>query len=88
MINKVDHTPSPMVEKANNSVGDVLRSEITQSPICRAAPLEILPGSTGAEGLPTAGPFTLEDDVFVDSEEPSTPTVVPANTGLPVASAF
>lgn len=75
-----------MVEKANNSVGDVLRSEITQSPICRAAPLEILPGSTGAEGLPTAGPFTLEDDVFVDSEEPSTPTVVPANTGLPVAS--
>lgn len=86
VINKVDHTPSPMVEKANNSVGDVLRSEITQSPICRAAPLEILPGSTGAEGLPTAGPFTLEDDVFVDSEEPSTPTVVPANTGLPVAS--
>lgn len=86
VINKVDHTHSPTVEKPNNGVGDLLRSEITQSSICRAAPVEILPGSTGTEGLPTAGPFTLEDDVFVDSEEPSTPTVVPANTGLPVAS--
>ncbi|XP_052015366.1 zinc finger FYVE domain-containing protein 16 isoform X1 [Apodemus sylvaticus] len=86
MINKVDHTHSPTVEKSNNGLGGIIRSEITQSPICHTAPVERLPGNTGTEGLPMPGPFTLEDDVFVDSEEPSTPTVVPANTGLPVAS--
>ncbi|XP_076783255.1 zinc finger FYVE domain-containing protein 16 [Arvicanthis niloticus] len=81
MINKVDHTHSPTVEKPNNGIGDIIRSEMIQSPVCHAAP-----GTTGTEGLPMPGPFTLEDDVFVDNEEPSTPTVVPANTGLPVAS--
>ncbi|XP_028616028.1 zinc finger FYVE domain-containing protein 16 isoform X2 [Grammomys surdaster] len=81
MINKVDHTHSPTVEKPNSGVGDTLRSEMTQSLIHHA-----VPGTTGTEGLPMPGPFTLEDDVFVDSEEPSTPTVVPANTALPVAS--
>ncbi|XP_029399863.1 zinc finger FYVE domain-containing protein 16 isoform X2 [Mus pahari] len=86
MINKVDHTHSPTVEKPNSGLGDIIRSEITQSPICHTAPVERQPGSTGTEGLPMPGPFTLEDDVFVDSEEPSTPTVVPANIGLPVAS--
>ncbi|GAB1298431.1 Zinc finger FYVE domain-containing protein 16 [Apodemus speciosus] len=86
MINKVDHTHSPTVEKSNNGLGGIIRSEITQSPICHTAPVERLPGSTGTEGLPMPGPLTLEDDVFVDSEEPSTPTVVPANTGLPVTS--
>ncbi|XP_029324246.1 zinc finger FYVE domain-containing protein 16 isoform X2 [Mus caroli] len=86
MINKVDHTHSPTVEKPNNGLGDIIRSEISQSPTCHTVPVERLPGNTGTEGLPMPGPFTLEDDVFVDSEEPSTPTVVPANTGLPVAS--
>lgn len=85
MINKVDHTHSPTVEKSNNGLGGIIRSEITQSPICHTAPVE-RPGNTGTEGLPMPGPFTLEDDVFVDSEEPPTPTVVPANTGLPVTS--
>ncbi|XP_031216601.1 zinc finger FYVE domain-containing protein 16 isoform X2 [Mastomys coucha] len=86
MINKVDHTHSRTVEKPNNGLGDIIRSEITQHPICHTTPVERLPENTSTEGLPMPGPFTLEDDVFVDSEEPSTPTVVPANTGLPVAS--
>ncbi|KAL6091970.1 hypothetical protein STEG23_028177 [Scotinomys teguina] len=86
IINKVDHPHSTRVEKPNNEIGDILRTEISQSPVSHVAPVEKLPLSTGTEGLPMLGPFTLEDDVFVDSDEPSTPAVVPAHPGLPVAS--
>ncbi|XP_036062692.1 zinc finger FYVE domain-containing protein 16 isoform X2 [Onychomys torridus] len=86
IINRVDHTHSTRVEKPNNEIGDILRTEITQSPVSHVAPVEKLPLSTGTEGLPMLGPFTLEDDVFMDSEEPSAPVVVPAHPGLPIAS--
>ncbi|XP_059132375.1 zinc finger FYVE domain-containing protein 16 isoform X1 [Peromyscus eremicus] len=86
IINRVDHTHSTRVEKPNNEIGDILRTEVTQSPVSHVAPVEKLPLSTGTEGLPMLGPCTLEDDVFMDSEEPSAPGVVPAHPGLPVAS--
>lgn len=86
IINRVDHTHSTRVEKPNNEIGDILRTEITQSPGSHVAPVEKLPLSTGTEGLPMLGPFALEDDVFMDSEEPPTPLVVPAHPGLPIAS--
>lgn len=86
IINRVDHTHSTRVEKPNNEIGDILRTEITQSPGSHVAPIEKLPLSTGTEGLPMLGPFALEDDVFMDSEEPPTPLVVPAHPGLPIAS--
>ncbi|XP_051028559.1 zinc finger FYVE domain-containing protein 16 [Acomys russatus] len=86
IVNKVDHTHSTMVEKPNNEVGDIIRNELTRSPVSHVAPVEKLPMSTGTEDSPTPGPFTLEDDVFEDSEEPSTPTVITTNTGLPVAN--
>ncbi|XP_028711815.1 zinc finger FYVE domain-containing protein 16 isoform X2 [Peromyscus leucopus] len=86
IINRVDHTHSTRVEKPNNEIGDILRTEITQSPSSHVAPMEKLPLSTGTEGLPMLGPFALEDDVFMDSEEPPTPLVVPAHPGLPIAS--
>ncbi|CAO2593002.1 Zinc finger FYVE domain-containing protein 16 [Lemmus lemmus] len=85
VVNKVDHIHS-VVEKPNNEIGDLMRSEITQSPVSHVVPVEKLPLRTCTEGLPMPGPFTLEDDVFVDSEEPSTPTVVPAHPGSPVAN--
>lgn len=86
IINRVDHTHSTRVEKPNNEIGDILRTEITPSPGSHVAPVEKLPLSTGTEGLPMLGPFALEDDVFMDSEEPPTPLVVPAHPGLPIAS--
>lgn len=84
VVNKVDHTHS-VVEKPNNEIGDLMRTEITQSPVSHV-PVEKLPLRTGTEGLPMPGPFTLEDDVFVDSEEPSASAVVPAHPDSPVAS--
>lgn len=84
-ILQVDHTHS-VVEKPSNEVGDLMRSEITQSPVSHVVPVEKLPLRAGTEGLPMPGPFTLEDDVFVDSEEPSTPAAVPAHPSSPVAS--
>nr|XP_048311871.1 zinc finger FYVE domain-containing protein 16 [Myodes glareolus]XP_048311872.1 zinc finger FYVE domain-containing protein 16 [Myodes glareolus] len=81
----VDHTHSA-VEKPSNEVGDLMRTEITQSPVSHVVPVEKLPLRAGTEGLPMPGPFTLEDDVFVDSEEPSTPAAVPAHPSSPVAS--
>ncbi|XP_042117554.1 zinc finger FYVE domain-containing protein 16 isoform X2 [Peromyscus maniculatus bairdii] len=86
IINRVDHTHSTRVEKPNNEIGDILRTEITPSPGSHVAPVEKLPLGTGTEGLPMLGPFALEDDVFMDSEEPPTPLVVPAHPGLPIAS--
>lgn len=83
VVNKADHTHS-VVEEPNNEIGDLTRTEITQSPVSHV-PVEKLPLRTGTEGLPMPGPFTLEDDVFVDSEEPSTSAVVPAHPGSPVA---
>ncbi|KAL1783779.1 zinc finger protein FYVE domain-containing protein 16 isoform X1 [Sigmodon hispidus] len=85
MINKVDHTHSTIVEKPNNEI-DIIRTETTHSPVSHFAPVEKVPLSTGTEGLPMPGPFTLEDDVFMDSEEPPIPAVVPAHPGLPVAN--
>lgn len=75
-----------VVEKPNNTIGDITRTEITPSPVSHVPPVGKLPLSTGTEGLPMPGPFTLEDDVFVDSEEPSSPAVVTAHPGFPVAS--
>ncbi|XP_051038924.1 zinc finger FYVE domain-containing protein 16 isoform X2 [Phodopus roborovskii] len=85
IINKVDHTHSALVEKPKNEIGDIIRTEITQSPVSHVTPVEKPPLRTGTEGLPMPGPFSLEDDVFVDSEEPS-PAIVPAHPGLPADS--
>ncbi|XP_012981792.1 zinc finger FYVE domain-containing protein 16 isoform X2 [Mesocricetus auratus] len=86
IINTVDHTHSTLVEKSNHEIGDITRPEITPSPVSHVTPVGKLPLSTGPEGLPMPGPFTLEDDVFVDSEEPSAAAAVPAHPGFPVAN--
>ncbi|KAM7149463.1 zinc finger FYVE domain-containing protein 16 isoform 1-T2 [Molossus nigricans] len=86
MVNTVDHTHSTTVEKPNNEIGDITRNEIIQSPISQVSSVEKLPISTGTEGLPTTGSFTLDDDVFAGTEEPSSPTGVLVNSNSPVAN--
>uniref|UniRef100_A0A8C6RK08 Zinc finger FYVE domain-containing protein n=1 Tax=Nannospalax galili TaxID=1026970 RepID=A0A8C6RK08_NANGA len=85
IVNTVDPIHST-AEKLNSAVGDFTRNEITRSPISHVASVEKLPMSTDTEGLPTSGPLTLEDDVFVDIEEPSSPTGVLANSSVPAAT--
>ncbi|XP_045422058.1 zinc finger FYVE domain-containing protein 16 [Lemur catta] len=84
-VNTVDHSHSITLEKPNNERGDITRNEIIQSPISQIPSLEKLPVNTGNEGLPTSGSCTLVDDVFVETEEPSSPTGVLVNSNLPVA---
>ncbi|KAL2779505.1 zinc finger FYVE domain-containing protein 16 isoform a [Daubentonia madagascariensis] len=84
-VNTVDHSCSSTVEKPNNEIGDITRNEIIQSPISQVPSAEKLPVNTGNEGLPTSGSCTLDDDVFVETEEPSSPTGVLVNSNLPVA---
>ncbi|XP_006081334.1 zinc finger FYVE domain-containing protein 16 isoform X1 [Myotis lucifugus] len=86
-VNTVDHVYSATVEKPNNEIGDITRTEIIQSPISEVSSVEKLPISMGTEGLPTSGSFTLDDDVFAGAEEPSSPTAgVLVNSSLPVAN--
>uniref|UniRef100_A0A8C9AR77 Zinc finger FYVE domain-containing protein 16 n=1 Tax=Prolemur simus TaxID=1328070 RepID=A0A8C9AR77_PROSS len=84
-VNTVDHSHSTTLEKPNNERGDTTRNEIIQSPISQIPSLEKLPVNTGNEGLPTSGSCTLVDDVFVETEEPSSPTGVLVNSNVPVA---
>uniref|UniRef100_K7A9Y3 Zinc finger FYVE domain-containing protein n=1 Tax=Pan troglodytes TaxID=9598 RepID=K7A9Y3_PANTR len=85
-VNTVDHSHSTTVEKPNNETGDITRNEIIQSPISQFPSVEKLSMNTGNEGLPTSGSFTLDDDVFAETEEPSSPTGVLVNSNLPIAS--
>ncbi|XP_054434517.1 zinc finger FYVE domain-containing protein 16 isoform X2 [Pteronotus mesoamericanus] len=85
-VNTVDHAQSTTVEKPNNEIGVLIRNEIIQSPISQVSSMEKLPISTGTEGLPTSGSFTLDDDVFAGTEEPSRPTGGVVNSSLAVAS--
>ncbi|XP_057596328.1 zinc finger FYVE domain-containing protein 16 isoform X2 [Hippopotamus amphibius kiboko] len=85
MINTVDHAHSTTVEKSNSETGDV-KNEIIRSPISQVPSVEKLPTNKGTEGLPASGSFTLDDDVFAETEEPSSPTGVLVNSNLPVAS--
>ncbi|XP_022449527.2 zinc finger FYVE domain-containing protein 16 isoform X2 [Delphinapterus leucas] len=85
MINTVDHAHSTTVEKPNSEAGDI-RNEIIRSPISQVPSVEKLPTNTGTEGLPTSGSFTLDDDVFTEIEDLSSPTGVLVNSNLPVAS--
>ncbi|XP_012622250.1 zinc finger FYVE domain-containing protein 16 [Microcebus murinus] len=84
-VNTVDHSHSTTLEKPNNEIGDITRNEIIRSPISQISSVEKLPVNTGNEGLPTSGSCTLVDDVFVENEEPSSPTGVLVNSNLPVA---
>ncbi|XP_070268353.1 zinc finger FYVE domain-containing protein 16 isoform X1 [Myotis yumanensis] len=86
-VNTVDHVYSATVEKPNNEIGDITRNEIIESPTSEFSSVEKLPISTGTEGLPTSGSFTLDDDVFAGAEEPSSPIAgVLVNSSLPVAN--
>ncbi|NP_001296187.1 zinc finger FYVE domain-containing protein 16 [Equus caballus] len=85
-VNTVDHARSTTVEKTNNEIGDITRNEIIQSPISQVPSVEKPPINSGTEGLPSSGSFTLDDDVFAEIEEPSSPTGVLVNSDLPVAS--
>lgn len=84
MVNTVDHAHSTPVEKPNSETEDTI-NEIIQSPISQVPPVEKLPTNTGTEGFPTSAAFTLDDDVFAETEEPSGPTDVLVNSSLPVA---
>ncbi|XP_067587219.1 zinc finger FYVE domain-containing protein 16 isoform X4 [Pseudorca crassidens] len=85
MINTVDHASSTTVEKPNSEAGDI-KNEIIRSPISQVPSVEKLPTNTGTEELPTSGTFTLDDDVFAEIEDLSSPTGVLVNSNLPVAS--
>ena len=85
MVNTVDHAHSTPVEKPNSETEDT-RNEIIRSPTSQVPPVEKLPTNTGTEELPTSASFTLDDDVFAETEEPSGPTDVLVNSSLPVAS--
>lgn len=85
IVNTVDHTHSIAVEKLNNEIGDTARNEIIHNLISHVSSVEKLPINTRTEGLPTSGSFTLEDDVFVDNEESSSPTVGLFNKCAPIA---
>lgn len=82
----MDHVHSAAVEKPNNEIGDTARNEIIQSPISQVSTMEKLPITTGTEGLPTSGSFTLDDDVFAGTEELPSPTGVVVNSSLAVAN--
>lgn len=85
-VNTVDHVHSTTVEKPNSEIGDITRNEIIQSPISQVPFVEKLPISPGTEVLPASGSFTLDDDVFTETEEPSSPTGILVKSNLPVAS--
>ncbi|ELW70014.1 Zinc finger FYVE domain-containing protein 16 [Tupaia chinensis] len=85
-VNTMDNAHSTTVEKPNNEREDNTKNEIIQSPISQVPSVEKLPIQTGTEELPTSSSFTLDDDVFADIEEPSSPTGVLVKGSLPVAS--
>lgn len=84
MVDTVDH--SIPVEEPNSDTGDT-KNKIIRSPTSQVPPVEKLPANTGTEGLRASAAFTLDDDVFAETEEPSGPTDVLVNSSLPVASA-
>ncbi|KAM8778282.1 zinc finger FYVE domain-containing protein 16 isoform 2-T2 [Rhynchonycteris naso] len=84
-VNTVDHAHSTTAGKPNNEIGDLTRNEIIQSPVSQVSSVEKLPISTGTEGLLTSASFALDDDVFVGTEEPSSPPGILVNSNLPVA---
>ncbi|XP_007941655.1 zinc finger FYVE domain-containing protein 16 [Orycteropus afer afer] len=85
MVNTVDYAHSTTVEKANEI--DITRNEIIQNPISQDPSVGKLPVNPGTEELPTSGSFTLEDNVFAEIEQPSSPTGgVLVNNNLSVAS--
>uniref|UniRef100_A0A8I3W684 Zinc finger FYVE domain-containing protein n=1 Tax=Callithrix jacchus TaxID=9483 RepID=A0A8I3W684_CALJA len=86
ILNTVDHSHSTTVEKPNNETGEITRNEIIRSPISQVPSVEKLPINIGNEGLPTSSSFTLDDDVFAETEESSSPTGVLVNSNLPIAS--
>ncbi|XP_061007899.1 zinc finger FYVE domain-containing protein 16 isoform X3 [Dama dama] len=86
MVDTVDHAHSIPVEEPNSDTGDT-RNEIIRSPTCQVPLVEKLRANTGTEGLPASAAFTLDDDVFAETEEPSDPTDILVNSSLPVASA-
>ncbi|XP_032133124.1 zinc finger FYVE domain-containing protein 16 isoform X2 [Sapajus apella] len=86
IVNTADHSHSTAVEKPNNEMGDITRNEIIRSPISEVPSVEKLPVNTGNEGLPTSSSFILDDDVFAETVESSSPTGVLVNSNLPIAS--
>ncbi|XP_076995418.1 zinc finger FYVE domain-containing protein 16 [Tamandua tetradactyla] len=85
MVKTVDHAHST-VEKPNDEIGDIARNETIQNSISQVPSVEKLPITTGTEELPTSSSFILDDDVFAEIEEPSSPVDVLINCSLPVAS--
>ncbi|XP_040841911.1 zinc finger FYVE domain-containing protein 16 isoform X2 [Ochotona curzoniae] len=77
-----NHVHPSTLEKPINEPGEVTRNEIIQSPISQVAPVGKLPVLTGAEGLPAAGSFVLDDDVFTESED------LPGAPGVPVSKSW
>ncbi|XP_054994356.1 zinc finger FYVE domain-containing protein 16 [Sorex araneus] len=86
MVDSVDHSHSAAVEIANNEIGDTTRKETIQNSVSQVPPKEKLPVNSGTEGVPNSASFTLDDDVFAETEEPSCPTGVLANCSVPVAN--
>ncbi|XP_006875240.1 PREDICTED: zinc finger FYVE domain-containing protein 16 [Chrysochloris asiatica] len=86
MVNTEDYAHSSTVEQSNE-IEDSTRNEIVQNPICQDPSKEKLPINTGSEELPPSGSFVLEDDVFAEIKQPSSPVgggVV--NNNLPIGS--
>ncbi|XP_058512226.1 zinc finger FYVE domain-containing protein 16 isoform X2 [Ochotona princeps] len=77
-----NHVHPSTVEKPISESGDATRNEIIQSPVSQVAPVGKLPLLTGAEGLPAAGSFVLDDDVFTESED------LPGAPGVPVSKSW
>ncbi|XP_062068475.1 zinc finger FYVE domain-containing protein 16 isoform X2 [Lepus europaeus] len=84
MANTVDHVHSSTGEKPNNELGDTTKTEIIQSPVSQVPSVGKLPVYAGTERLPPPA-SVLDDDVFTESEEPSAPPAVPANSTRPAA---
>ncbi|XP_012577347.1 PREDICTED: zinc finger FYVE domain-containing protein 16 [Condylura cristata] len=76
-VNTLDHTNSTTVEKPDNEMGEITRTEIIHSPVSQVTSVEKLPINPGTEGLLTSGSLTtLGDNVFAEIEEPSSSGVL------------
>ncbi|XP_012860353.1 zinc finger FYVE domain-containing protein 16 [Echinops telfairi] len=82
MVNTVDYAHS--TEDKPNEIADNTINEVIQKPIPQDISVEKLPISTGIEGLPSPGSFVLNNDVFAESKQPSSPSGgVMVNSDLP-----